>query len=137
MTHPFKIPTSCDTATWREGDTHWGHRESDKWPEGFPKPRTCSYCGSANPDDILVLLKMGWECEMSTKSYKSYWHPPGYLERLDMVFGDINAFVEAHTAPPKHINPVPPVKLYSNHVTNDMVSQINAQILINRAKRAP
>lgn len=100
MSSPFKIPSSCEEMTWREAQ--WGELESDHWPEGFPQPRTCGFCGSVHPDDLMVLVKLGWTCEMSTKSYKSYWHPP--------------------------VNPnsvVPPVKLYSNHVTDQQAAELN------------
>lgn len=101
MTSPFKYPSSCEEGTWNEN--RWGERDSDKWPEGFPKPRTCSFCGSVHPDDLLALVKAGWTCEMSTKRYKSYWHPPK---------GQV----------------IPPVKLYSNHVTQEQAKELNAAL---------
>lgn len=103
MNSPFKIPTSCDNQEWRVAQ--WGERDSDRWPEGFPQPRTCSYCGSAHPEDLMELVKLGWVCEMSTKPYKSYWNPPK---------GQIGA--------------IPPVKLYNNHVNQEWAEKVNAAL---------
>lgn len=61
------------------------------WPEGEPRPRTCSYCGGAHPDDAIALIMRGWEVETTGKSYKLYLRPPG----------------------PR--SPVPPVKVYTYH----------------------
>src|SRR3990172_1489434 len=48
-----------------------------RWDDRYPKPRTCSYCGSAHPDDVVILLSMGWLPEKATgKNYKVYIHAP-------------------------------------------------------------
>lgn len=103
VSSPFKISSSCDESHWKEN--RWGERDSDKWPEGFPKPRTCSFCGGVNADGLIELAKLGWTCEMSTKSYKSYWHPPQ-----------------------GQVGPIPPVKFYSNHCTKEQADMLNAAI---------
>lgn len=128
MSSPFKIPSSCEEGTWREGAEHWGHRDSDKWPEGFTKPRTCSYCGSVHPDDLIALVEQGWEFDPSTKSYKSYWQPPGFIERMNAALRDITQLVDGRLGEPRHVSPVPPVKLYHNHLRAEQADRINAML---------
>lgn len=41
-------------------------------------PRTCSFCGSLHPDDVIELLEDGWELDPTTKRYKYYLNPPGH-----------------------------------------------------------
>jgi len=129
---PFKIPSSCSAATWKSD--RWGMRESDRWPEGFPKPRTCSFCGGVHPEDLIELIKMGWEFEPSSKGYKSYWHPPGMAGYFTALVKDfVDAFIVDRMTPAA-VDPVPPVKLYSDHLTPDLIATINSLLLINRAK---
>lgn len=132
MNSPFKYPTSCAEGTWES--RRWGTRDSDVWPDGFPKPRTCSFCGSVHPDDVLTLAKMGWELEMSTKSYKSYWHPPGHAAHHARVMADFGSHIKGTILPALHSEPTPPVKLYGNHLTTEKLAELNAQLLINKAR---
>jgi len=81
-----------------------------KWPVGFEHPRTCSYCGGAHPEDILALMKLGWEVQPTEKNYKRYLHPPGYAARLR---DDTNS-------------PVPPLKFYTWHLTLAQIDRYNA-----------
>lgn len=131
-TSPFKYPTSCENAEWLPGEDRWGTRDSDKWPEGFPKPRSCSFCGSVHPDDLIVLLEMDWEYEPSTKGYKSYWNPPGTQARYKEVLAEIKRRELHKLGEPNHVSPVPPVKMYGNHVTEGHVEKINALLKRNR-----
>lgn len=71
-----------------EGLDHW--RPGDHW-DSFPwhwAPRTCSFCGSLNPDDALRLLREGWTDEMATgKRYKAYFNPPADLDGVRRSLG--------------------------------------------------
>lgn len=129
------IVQSCDAGVWIDGSDRWGKRESDKWPEAFQKPRSCAYCGSVHPDDLIVLLEQGWELENSTKAYKTYWNPPGYAERMRLVLSDIHGAIEGRIGDPAHVSPVPPVKGYSNHFTDEHAAKINAILAIRYAKK--
>lgn len=133
MTSPFNIPCSCEEGTW-ETDRWSGRHDSDRWPEAFPKPRTCSYCGSVHPDDLIALVEQGWEMEQSTKSYKTYWHPPGYHTAMQKLMTDMNLFHEAPEASP-YADPVPPVKLYGNHLTQEHADRINKILADRYSKR--
>lgn len=128
---PFKIPHSCETATW-ETD-RWGKRDSDRWPEAFQKPRSCSYCGSVHPDDVIALIEQGWEFDPSTKSYKSYWNPPGHAAHTEDVLANLDNLDKI--GEPQHVSPVPPVKLYHNHLSPDQLANINSLLLIRNAKK--
>ncbi len=64
-----------------------------RWPWA---PRTCSFCGSAHPGDVRQLLAEGWTVEHTGKGYKAYLRPPRDL-----------------------FSPVPPVKIYSWHVSRE------------------
>jgi hypothetical protein len=91
------------------------------WPEGFPKPRTCGYCGCVHPDDLAQLIAAGWELEHTTKGYKYYVHPPGYRESRGEWVN--NGF----TGMPLP-SPVPPVKLYTYHVNDLQAVAINTAL---------
>lgn len=124
---------ACDNPNWRDGPERWGRHSADKWPEGFPKPRTCDYCGGVNPEDLLKLVELGWEMEPSTKFYKSYWHPPGHLDHFNAVMADLPGYMEGRRdVTRKHEDPVPPVKLYSDHLSIEMADRINDVLRKNR-----
>src|SRR5260370_16205930 len=55
------------------------------WPDSFKPPRTCSFCGGANPEDVIQLMMAGWEVETTGKVYKRYLHPPGYSSHMTKV----------------------------------------------------
>lgn len=129
---PFKIASSCVEGVWREDN--WGKRSSDTWPEGFKQPRVCSYCGSVNPEDLLSLIKLGWEYEASTKGYKSYWNPPGTAKYHSEILGNFEKFISEKGIEAMVVQAIPPVKLYGNHLTPELLANINSLLLINRAK---
>jgi hypothetical protein len=112
MSNPHNMPVTCPRrliATPSPMD-EW---ESDRWstvideafeqgffPAHFVAPRTCSYCGGANPDDVIPLLISGWTLEKTDKPYKLYLYPPEGVAR-----------------------PVPPVKCYLMHWTREQAAR--------------
>lgn len=92
------------------------------WPHGFPAPRDCSFCGSAHPDDVVRLLKLGWELEPTDKGYKHYIEPPGSHEAFRRC---MKADPGAPIVPPGPRSPTPPVKLYGMHVSRAQADAIN------------
>jgi hypothetical protein len=115
-------------AKW-ERDRWNRHGDSDRWPDGYPYPRTCSYCGGAHPDDVVALVKAGWEVESTTKYYKRYLHPPGWREHLRRTLAVIRAGLlegESHQSSP--ISPVPPVKVYVMHFSQEQIDAFNAAV---------
>jgi hypothetical protein len=96
----------------------------------MPKPRTCGFCGSAHPDDLIELVKLGWEVDPSTKPYKSYWHPPGFKASMRAWLGWDDPGKPAPTAIVASV--VPPVKLYHNHLSSAQASTLNALLALER-----
>ncbi|WP_423396072.1 hypothetical protein [Burkholderia sp. LMG 21824] len=85
---------------WR--DDRWSRDDSD-WPDVCTKPpRTCSYCGGVNPDDVIPLLIAGWHVEPTTKYYKFYLNDQQGQSAL------------------------PPVKVYLMHWTREQVERADA-----------
>ena len=92
----------------------WGPHYKARWPEGwaagqrilYDKPRTCSYCGGAHPDDVIALMERGWWVEATDKNYKRYLHAPSGLPE-----------------------PSPPVKIYVQHFSEAQVDRFNKIIL--------
>ena len=75
-----------------------------RWDGRYPKPRTCSYCGSAHPDDVVALLKKGWLPEEAIgKNYKIYINVPVGVR-----------------------SPVPPVKLYLQHCSRQQIQALRS-----------
>lgn len=132
-----KQPEFCGSQPW--DSTRWDPRPDTEttgwpaWPVSFKKPRTCPFCGSIHPEDLLGLLKEGWELESTTKAHKTYWHPPGYRAYHARVVQDIEAHIRGTITPPPHIEPTPPVKLYGNHVSHGMAAEINTILLLRKA----
>ncbi|TAL13933.1 hypothetical protein EPN95_04570 [Patescibacteria group bacterium] len=95
--------------------THtWGPFYGAKWPEEFERPRTCSFCGGANPEDVVRLIEKGWEVQKTDKKYKFYLHPPGYH---DYIMSDQTP--EGASVPFPSV--VPPVKIYTMHIQTEEV----------------
>ncbi|MFG7180722.1 hypothetical protein ACGYQ5_14435 [Burkholderia pseudomallei] len=92
---------------WRHD--HWGSCPSDFWPPAAPKPRTCSYCHGAHPDDVIPLLVAGWHLQTTDKPYKFYLRPPS-----------------GH-------DPVPSVEVYLAHWSQQQVMRADE---VMRARRA-
>ena len=74
----------------------------EQWPPGEPKPRSCSYCGSAHPEDVILLHRRGWVAFQGRG--KTYIEPPESLVR-----------------------PVPPVKMNAAHA-NPFIDRLNASM---------
>lgn len=120
-----------------ETDRWDGRSDSEYWPIGFDKPRTCSYCGGAHPEDAIKLMEQGWEVEATTKSYKRYMQPPGFagwfaqmLEQIDPK-QPMSKQLEGYGVK----SPVPPVKLYIEHFTDEQIDRFN-QLIRTRYKKA-
>lgn len=94
---------------WRAGVERWNINGA-RWPEGASMPRACSYCGGVHPGDAIDLLIDGWALEMSDHHYKFYMQPDNGAER-----------------------PLPPVKLYLMHFSQEEVLRADDVI---RARRA-
>lgn len=89
----------------------------ESWEWGW-QPRTCSYCGSVHPADALKLLREGWEIDPSDKRYKAYLQPPRYRATLLHM-------LTCTELPKDYWSPVPPVKLYTHHCTQQQIDELN------------
>ena len=96
--------------SWRSGSEYWGVRPNDHWPETLPKPRVCSFCNTAHPDDVIPLLVAGWTFERTDKPYKFYVQPPYGQE-----------------------HPSPPVKVYLTHWSQQQVMRADEVMRAHRA----
>lgn len=96
------------------------------WPDGEPRPRTCSYCGGVHPDDAVTLIMRGWEVESTGKSYKRYLHPPGYRAAIERFHEGMDALKEPRWEGPR--SPVPPVKVYTYHFDQRQIDAFNAAL---------
>ena len=85
------------------------------WLSPLPIPRTCSFCGSVHPEDLIKLLEAGWEIDRA-KSYKLSVHPPGWSKSIVPL--PETEFVPDGPAQPKGWSPTPCVKFYMQHVTS-------------------
>lgn len=101
---------------YESGGTCW------EWPWS---PRTCNYCGGAHPDDVLRLMREGWEVEGTTKVYKRYLNPPGIAARYAEYYA-------GKPVTPGGWSPVPPVKIYVEHFTPAQVNEFNALLRSRR-----
>ena len=72
------------------------------WSYGGEQPRTCSFCGGVHPDDAIALIRAGWRVQDTDKGDKRYMAPPS-----------------------GHPSPVPPVKLYVQHCTEEQIEHFN------------
>jgi hypothetical protein len=58
----------------------WDRRPADeRWPQGIPY-RTCSYCGSIHPEDLLAALAAG--AELHGADWKLGWPHKFYIENI-------------------------------------------------------
>ena len=109
---------------WRVDRWSGPHATGDyvwQWPW---EPRACSFCGGVNPDDAIRLIKEGWHLEGTNKAYKRYLEPPDGrlgMEYEGRVYGDGKVYV-----PPW--SPVPPVKLYTQHLDGEQITLFNAAL---------
>lgn len=101
------------TDRWGRLSTRWRRwvarptnaRPIPVWPAGFTRPRSCSYCGGVHGEDALALLVEGWRVDPTSSEYKRFLIPPRGLGHA-----------------------VPPVKLYSWHMTPHLMERWNALI---------
>ena len=108
--------------SWRRVDGKWQQRRfgGTRWAN-FPwKPRVCSFCGCTHPEDAIRLLQSGWEKEGTTKFYKMYLQPPGYLAYLERLRK--SCYLDNKNA---LTSPVPPVKVYGHHFTVEQLQRFN------------
>jgi len=130
---------------WEDGEQRWSiDKEYVKW-EWFWKPRTCSYCGCIHVEDVIKLLKEGWEISNTDKPYKYYIEPPGYhfvhasfhaaqkkrREEGIPAQGDIEGFEKNSKLLEQTWSAVPPVKLYTWHITEVQADEINKIIKVS------
>lgn len=87
------------------------------WPEGHPKPATCSFCGGIKPSAAILLVESGWEVVATDKLYKRYLEPPGYHADLRRGLGDRVTR-----------SPTPPVKLYVQHFSEKQIKRFNTAL---------
>lgn len=97
------------------------------WPRGAPKPRVCSFCGSAHPDDAIALVKLGWEVHAPNDPRKRFLHPSGHRQYVERLWHDVMA--EADGSPmekaPEVRSPVPPVRIYTQHFSSGQIVAFN------------
>lgn len=99
---PWEYKDNLDR--WKRSKWH-SYYKSNRWPDDFEKPRTCSFCGSVHPDDLVDLLKKGWRVGNTDKSYKKYIEAPiGYK------------------------SPIPPLKLYVMHCSQEQINKLNKAV---------
>ena len=72
----------CFSGRQRCGDRGPGEEMPDTWDLGMDGNRTCSFCGSIHPDDLMAicrktLVDARYGVEGSTKAYKVYVRQPG------------------------------------------------------------
>lgn len=122
---PFHLP---ETDTW----------SLDRWPSHprLKKVRTCSYCGCTHPEDVLQLLREGWEHGSTTKHYKGYIELPGteaYQNAMTAWIQD-GGLDNGTPAPAPLVDAdmlmteMPPVKFYIQHFSKQQVDELNALI---------
>lgn len=120
-----------ETGPWEkiEGMDSWSKerwaKDGDHWDWHWT-PRVCSFCGGANPQDVIQLIDEGWEIATTTKPYKRYLQPPGF-----------KLFIEERTLYPdrrdlRYFVPVPPVKVYVWHFTEREVEVFNERLMTER-----
>lgn len=119
---------------WRDNNPPGSCSEvMNEWVWPTPVPRTCSFCGGVHPDDALMLISNGWEVEPTSKGHKRYLAPPGSQLAHQRLIEAIENRQELSDLP-EHHKPVPPVKLYTWHFTQDQAKRFN-EVLKERAKR--
>lgn len=91
-------------------------RKQDQWPRAFGiPPRTCSFCGGIHPRDAINLVQCGWIPAQTDKPSKFYLHHPGW--------GTVRS---------AHHDPVPCVKVYLRHFTQEQVNLFLETTFLNK-----
>lgn len=101
--------------------------DNDLWLWPSDVPRTCSFCGGIHPEDAIRLLNEGWEVEATDKGYKRYLGPPGTRALNEAIMASIRAGAPQQQIPAGW-SPVPPVKLYVQHLNEEQVERFNAAL---------
>ncbi|MCI0391871.1 MAG: hypothetical protein MOB07_24275 [Acidobacteria bacterium] len=104
MDNPANSPYNYDRPMDYWSRAHWNTFYPSQWPEQYQKPRTCSLCGCANPEDAQGLIEAGWQLELMRDRMKGWLRPP---VQLDQKPDDKLPYVL----------PTPPVTLYAAHYT--------------------
>jgi hypothetical protein len=100
------------------------------------QPRTCSFCGGIHPDDAIELIRLGWEVESTDKGYKHYLNPGGTRMRHAVLMNRLRENAEKPFAGvPSVWSPLPPVKIYMQHFSEDQVARANAALAEAKAGR--
>lgn len=127
-----------DGALARWTSSRWGTFYGAKWPEGFTKPRTCTNCGGVDPEGATRLIEEGWEVEGTGKSYKRYLNPPGCHAARHAFIESVRdgALDDPGRAAllPRVETPIPPVKLYVAHFSEEQIARLNQAVALNRLK---
>jgi hypothetical protein len=124
-------------ATLEEYRTKWFVRgpSADLWLWPGDVPRTCSFCGSLHPEDVLRLLAEGWEHERA-KSYKGYMHRPGWATKSAAFLASLRDLGrEPGQGVPSVWEPTPPAKFYVMHFTAEQLQRLNE--LLRNSPPAP
>lgn len=97
------------------------------WMYPGEMPRTCSFCGGIHPEDAMALLRHGWEIQTTDKWYKRYLEPPGSQKDSMAYMRWLSDGRFRSEEPPKsrYASPVPPVKLYVQHFTEEQRARFN------------
>ncbi len=108
---------------------------NDRWLWSWGPPRTCSYCGGIHPEDAIRVMQEGWEVEGTDKFYKKYINPPGTHTQHEAFIASIKDHKrEPGQGVPSVWSPAPPVKLYTDHLTQDQIDRFNEVL---RERRGP
>ena len=135
----FPGPDQWMTGNWAANDeerradiAEWmakypeGSIGNTQWPGPGEMPRVCSYCGGVHPDDAVRLIREGWTVAGTDKGYKRYMEPPGYrawCRRVDECWPD-----RAAAGDPPAALPIPPVKVYTQHFSEEQITAFNAAL---------
>lgn len=84
--------------------SEWRQRPAnERWPQGIPY-RTCSYCGSIHPEDLLAALDAG--AELHGSDWKYGWPHKFYVENIPNPHRDEPAEVGKKSCPGEDGEPV-------------------------------
>lgn len=97
------------------------------WPEGREalRPRTCSFCHGAHPQDVFKLFEAGWEDDDHTQSLRmrGFLCVPG--TRAERVAEDKSWRPHTKRISVPMRQPFPMLFFYVDHFTHDQVDTLN------------
>ena len=134
-TDPLPILFTCPRAAHQTSNkvdrwvyTRW--EGPDKyWPEGrtLQKPRTCSFCGSAYPGDVFMLLELGWEDNRghaeTNATARGMLHTPG--TRAERVAYTRRRCILPNTRSREMQQPYPSLHFHVAHFTDAQLRVLN------------